>query len=190
MTEFLSTYGWNLLALLVATKALAAGYFFTFKKTEVTYAIMPLSVLLFLLVSFATFEQNISIGLGILGVLSFIRLRSSLDSLTDTVVLLSAVIFGILAAEISQTSWLVSAYAVVLILFGVTLLSAKIMAPKAQKTMSLTIDELVLLPTNTDRENFKKRLEQDFGIEVLQFEILSVDYVRDASKITITYLKP
>ena len=188
MKDFLATYGWNLLALFAATKLLALGYFWQFQKKQVTLSLVPVALLLFLLVAFASFEENISIGLGILGVLSFIRLRSTIDSLTDAVTLLTAVIFGILAAEISDIWWLVAAYGLVLLTFAGMAFWSRLAAPYERKQMQITLDELVLLPSDTDCLAFKKRLEKEFGITVLQFRVLSVDYVRDASKISIEYV--
>ncbi|PID70671.1 hypothetical protein CSB37_01135 [bacterium DOLZORAL124_38_8] len=188
MKEFITLYGWNLLGLFSTTFFLSVGYFIWNRKKEVSLAIVPLALLLFLLVSLASFEQNISVGLGIFGVLSFIRLRSSIDSLTDTVMLLMAVVIGILAAQVPNPVWLLLSYGVILFVFlGIILLDTYGFVAE-QRTMKITFDELIILKNKKEKEDFAKRLQKEFGVRVLHFEVLTVDYLRDATKIAVTYL--
>jgi hypothetical protein len=173
-----------LFATLFFTGISALYYYKLYFKRDIAAATVMFSLLVFCIVFFVSFEHNIGLGIGLLGILSLIRLRSTPENLVDISFVFYAITIGLLNASIQGigTILLVNAIISIVLYF----LSTNIFFKKRIVKTRIIFDDLNFEEMHS-REELKKRIKKDLKIEALTAEITKIDYMKDCVTVNITY---
>ncbi|MBI4235485.1 DUF4956 domain-containing protein [Candidatus Peregrinibacteria bacterium] len=165
--------------------SLAATCFYKFShKKDLASAIILYSLMVFLIVYFVSFENNLGLGVGLLGILSLIRLRTTLENLTDISFAFYAITLGLLNASIQNNYIMISVDGI--LTFIIILLSSQLIFRRKIVTTRVIFDDLNFEKLN-DKKSLMKRVEKDLKIKPLNVSIGKIDYLKDSVTLTITY---
>lgn len=158
-------------------------YIFNFKR-DIAGASMIFSVLVFFIVYFVSFENNIGLGIGLLGILSLIRLRSTPENLTDIGLIFYAISLGLLNASIENI------YSMILVdiassLVLVSMVSGFVFRKKIA-SMKLIFDDLNF-EDKKNMEKIKERIKKEHNITPIYARISRIDHLRDSVTVNIYY---
>jgi hypothetical protein len=159
--------------------AAAIFYRWKFKKPDVSFAIALWGILVFAIVFFVAFDANsLGLGIGLLGILSLVRLRSNLENLVDVGFVFFAICLGLLNAKIAPVKFAAGAD---LILISLLFASSFLWGKNWQKTR-IIFDEIHNAKLS-DEKFWRKKIEEKCGISPAQIEIKRVDFLRDSTVI-------
>lgn len=145
---------------------------------------MIFSLLVFCIVFFVSFEHNIGLGIGLLGILSLIRLRSTPENLIDISFIFYSITVGLLNASIQSigTIWVVNA-----ILTGILFaISSHFLFRKKIVSTRVIFDDLNFKEMHSSRE-LKERIKKDLNIEAIEARVTRIDHLRDTVTVRVTY---
>ncbi len=159
-------------------------HYYRYFKRDVAFAIVVYSLLVFCIVYFVSFENNLGLGIGLLGILSLIRLRSTPENLIDIGFAFYSITIGLLNASILnvRTVLLVN---VVLLIVLVLFASKAIYRQNAIKTV-VTFDDLESEKLH-DQTALMRRIQKKFGVTPIKFKVRDVNYLKDSITVEITY---
>jgi len=177
---FFSQAGLTLLFSLLA----AFFYYKKFYKKDIATSVVLYSLLIFNIVFFISFENNIGLGIGLLGILSLIRLRSTLDNLTDIGFIFYAIGIGLLNASISSIPTLLVVDG--LLAFILILLSSDLILFKEKLKTEIVFDELIVKKAN-DLESVKKEIQKQYGIYPIHVNVKNINHLKDSTTIEVIY---
>jgi len=159
-------------------------HYYRFFKRGIAIAIVTYSLLVYCIVYFVSFENNLGLGIGLLGILSLVRLRSTPESPTDIGFIFYSITIGLLNASIDNA--MTAIFVNTLILFVITFLASGILFKTDAVKTEVTFDDLVAEKLH-DHEALMKRVEKKFGIRPLRIKVKNINYLRDSITIEVTY---
>ena len=170
---------------LVFSTIAASFYYHFYKKQDITFAIILNSLLVFSIVYFVSFDNNIGLGIGLLGILSLIRLRSTVDNLIDIGFIFYAITIGLLNASITGSLSTIIGINVFLnaVLF---ILASPLVFKKRFASTRIIFDDLNFDHLNKPEE-LKKRIRKELKIDPITIKVMTVDYLKDSVTLRITY---
>ena len=142
------------------------------------------SLLIFCIVYFVSFENNIGLGIGLLGILSLIRLRTTLGNLTDTGFAFYSITIGLLNASINDLTTILIVD--IVLTFMIILLSTRLIFPRNIVTSTVIFDDLDFTHLD-DQKYLKERLHKDLKIKPMRVSVEKVDYLKDSVTVKVTY---
>ncbi len=160
-------------------------YYRHYLKRDIAISIVLYSLFVFCIVYFVSFEDNMGLGLGLLGILSLIRLRSSVDNLVDIGFVFYSITLGLLNAAIQESLEVVLGLNVFLSLM-ILLLGSGVVFKRNVATTIITFDDLDL-DRLADPTYLKSRVKQRLHVTPLDLQVDNVNYLRDSVTVTVTY---
>jgi len=159
-------------------------HYYRYFKRDIAFAIVVYSLLVFCIVYFVSFENNLGLGIGLLGILSLIRLRSTPENLIDIGFAFYAITIGLLNASIGdvRTVLLVN----VVLLFVLILFASKLLYRQSAIKSVVTFDDLESEKLH-DQAALLKRIKKKFGVTPIQFKVKEINYLKDSITVEITY---
>lgn len=153
-------------------------------KKDLASAIILYSLMVFCIVYFVSFENNLGLGVGLLGILSLIRLRTTLENLTDISFAFYAITLGLLNASIQDNYTMVFVDGI--LTFIIILLASKLIFRRKIVTTRVIFDDLNFEKLN-DKKLLMKRVEKDLKIKPISVSVGKIDYLKDCVTLNITY---
>lgn len=163
----------------------AIFYYRHYLKRDIAISIILYSLFVFCIVYFVSFEDNLGLGLGLLGILSLIRLRSSVDNLIDIGFIFYSITIGLLNASIQEVLPMIISVNVFLTLM-ILLLGSGVIFQRNLATTKITFDDLDL-DRLADPSYLKGRVKERLRVNVLDLQVENVNYLRDSVTVTVTY---
>lgn len=167
---------------IVAVSVLAfALYFPRYGRRDMIVAILGLNVgVLVVSSTLSTAEVGAGLGLGLFGVLSIIRLRSSELEQEEIAYYFTALALGLLGGISADPFWLSPALMVVLL--------AVLFIGDHPKLFAQSRSQIVTLDSAfTDEQAIVNRIEQLFGVEVRRLRVQKVDLVNDSTVVDVRF---
>ena len=167
---------------IVAIAVLSYGvYFRRHRRRDMTLAYVALNVgVMALATVLAGLNVGTGLGLGLFGVLSLIRLRSSEISQEEVAYYFVSLALGLIAGFHPQPLWLVPA-------LGSLLVAMMFVADhpglyRRDRRQVITLDAAI-----TDEEELVERLEKLLGATVTHLIVQEVDLVRDLTEVDVRF---
>lgn len=170
---------------LVAVTVLAFGlYFPRHRRRDLVVAYLGVNVgVLAVAATFASSTVGAGLGLGLFGVLSIIRLRSSELSQTEVAYYFAALALGLLGGLGSATGWLsVAGSALVLVVMAA---ADHPRVLRRSRSRTIVVDRAIL-----DEDALVTHLEQLLGARVHGVSVQRVDLVNDTTWVDVRYRAP
>lgn len=156
-----------------------AIYFPRHRRTDLVVAFLGVNIgVLGVAVTLATQEVGMGLGMGLFGVLSIIRLRSSEISQTEVAYYFAALAIGLVAGLSSTPS--VTAVAVILAIVAVLAL-----ADSRWFTGRSTSQEVMVERAITDRVELVEHLEHILNARVIDVKVIRLDCVNDTTWVSV-----
>lgn len=179
-THFLSAIGITLLFSFLT----ALFYYFRYGKRDISNSIVIYSLLVFSIVYFVSFENNLGLGIGLLGILSLVRLRSTPENPIDIGFIFYSISIGLLNASIDNI------YTVVIINLILTatiiFLSSGLIFKKDLMKIEIIFDDLFAEKLD-NQENLVKMIQEKYGITPKKIRIKNINYLKDSITVIINY---
>jgi hypothetical protein len=177
----LPIFAFDLVAIVVLSYGL---YFRRHRRPDMPLAFVALNVGVMTLASvLATVNVGTGLGLGLFGVLSLIRLRSSEIAQEEVAYYFTALALGLVAGFRPDPQWLVPA-------LGSLLLAVVYVADHPGLHRRNRRQVLRLDAAYTDEAQLMARLESLLGAEVTRMVVTEVDLVRDTTEVDVRYRLP
>jgi hypothetical protein len=167
---------------LVAITVLTYGvYFRRHRRRDMLLAYMALNVgVMAVAIALASNTVSAGLGLGLFGVLSIIRLRSSEITQEEVAYYFVALAMGLLAGIEIRPEWLNPALIVTMVAVMFLVDHPRLLAPYRQQ-------EVTLDAAYTDEAELVRRLERLLCAEVMRVVVSRVDLVRDTTTVDVRY---
>ena len=174
-----------ILADLVAVTALVFGlYFPRYRRKDMVVAILTLNVsVMGVATALASAEVTAGLGLGLFGVLSIIRLRSSELDQEEVAYYFASLAMGLLAGVSVQPLWLTPA-------LMVAILAALFVGDHPSLFNQSRHQSVNLDAAFTDERQLVARLESLLGGTVQRVKVKKVDLVNDTTSVDVRYRLP
>ncbi len=162
----------------------AAFYYLRYHKRNISIAIIIYSLLVFCIVYFVSFENNLGLGIGLLGILSLVRLRSTPENPIDIGFVFYSITIGLLNASIE------SILTIIVIDFIITtivlLLSLELFFKYDINKTEIVFDDLIAEKLS-NKEKLTKKVTEQFGITPVKVKVKNINYLKDSITIVVTY---
>ena len=169
-----------LILTIISTATVSVIYLSFFHKKEIPFAMITFSIFVYLIVNLVSFESNLGLGIGLLGILSLIRLRSSISNLVDISFLFFAITIGLINAANIELNQLLSLNFGLIIILGIgSLVYTK--TPN-YKTTTIVIDEII-----TNEKDLISKLEKEHKVEIKELQVVKIDHLKDSMVVNIEY---
>ncbi|WP_336725009.1 DUF4956 domain-containing protein [Cellulosimicrobium cellulans] len=170
---------------LVAVTVLAFGlYFPRHRRRDLVVAYLGVNVgVLAVAATLATSSVGAGLGLGLFGVLSIIRLRSTELSQTEVAYYFAALALGLLGGLGATTGWL-SLVGMALVVGVMAVVDHPRVLRRAQ-SQSVVVDRAL-----ADRAELTRYLEELLGAEVRGVSVQRLDLVNDTTWVDVRYTEP
>ncbi|WPF67040.1 MULTISPECIES: DUF4956 domain-containing protein [unclassified Corynebacterium] len=156
-----------------------AIYFPRHRRTDLVVAFLGVNIGVFgVATTLASHEVGMGLGMGLFGVLSIIRLRSSQISQTEVAYYFAALAIGLVAGLSSTPS--VTDVAVIVAIVAVLAL-----ADSRWFTGRSTSQEVMVERAIADRAELVEHLEQTLGARVLGVKVIRLDCVNDTTWVSV-----
>lgn len=167
---------------IVAVSVLAfALYFPRYGRRDMIVAILGLNVgVLVVSSTLSTADVGAGLGLGLFGVLSIIRLRSSELEQEEIAYYFTALALGLLGGISADPFWLSPTLMVVLL--AVLFIGDHPQLFAQSRSQIVTLDSAF-----TDEQAIVNRIEQLFGAEVRRLRVQKVDLVNDSTVVDVRF---
>lgn len=181
LNSFLFSIGLTLLF----SSITAVFYYQTFVKQGIALSVVLYSLLVYNIVYFVSFEDNIGLGIGLLGILSLIRLRTAVNNLIDIAFVFYAITLGLLNASIADSPELLVGLNIFLTAM-ICLLSSPILFQRRRVKTKVVFDDLDL--ADLHKQNLLiERVHKKLKVDPLEIEVVEVDYLKDTVTLKVTY---
>ena len=158
-------------------------YYRRHRRRDLVTAFAVLNVAVFAVAAvLGSSTVGIGVGMGLFGVLSIIRLRSTLISESDIAYYFSALSIGLIAGLTERNIW-VASLLIALILLTVTLVDARHILP-ASRHQHMRLDRAF-----TDEDELREYVEEILGFPVTNLEVVSTDFVHDTTRIDVRWTR-
>lgn len=181
----LDTFILPLLLTLLFTSIAAVYYHNRYYKQDITLSIVLYGLLVFCIVYFVSFENNIGLGIGLLGILSLIRLRTTLGNLVDIGFIFYSITLGLLNASIKEGIPVIAA--VNFFITAILLVLASGFVFKRRVVASRIVFDEIEPETLTDLTALKKRAKEVLKTEPLDVKVIRVDHLKDSVTVKVRY---
>lgn len=164
-----------------------ASYFHykKFLKQGIAVSVVVFSLLVFFIVKFVSFEDNIGLGIGLLGILSLIRLRTALGSLIDISFIFYAITIGLLNASLVDAPFALIMTNLFLTTVVCVMASGLIFRKEIAST-KVTLDDVDL--AGLDNINYLKlKIADKIGIRPIFVKVDNIDFLKDTVTLKVTY---
>lgn len=152
-----------------------AIYFPRHHRTDLVVAFLGVNIgVLGVAATLATQEVGMGLGMGLFGVLSIIRLRSSEISQTEVAYYFAALAIG-LVAGLSTTPTITAVAVIFAIVVVLTLADSRWFTGRS------TSQEVMVERAIADREDLVAHLESLLGVRVIEVKVIRLDYVNDTT---------
>jgi hypothetical protein len=167
--------------LVAITVLVFALYFPRYHRKDMVVAILSLNIgVMAVATALASSEVSAGLGLGLFGVLSIIRLRSSEIAQEEIAYYFSALALGLLAGFEVSPAWLTPAL--------MTAILVALFVGDHPRLFSSSRQQSVNLDTAfTDETQLTARLEDLLGAEVVKLKVKKVDLVNDTTSVDVRY---
>lgn len=157
--------------------ATAFYYYLKYHRRDLAVSVVLYSLFIFSIVYLVSFEGNLGLGIGLLGILSIIRFRSIPENLIDIGFIFYAIALGLLNASIDD--YVSMAIADAMLTVVLILMTYGFLFKKDLIKVELILDEIPLDQLN-DRKNLMKLIEKKYSICPVSVQVLRVDYLKDS----------
>jgi len=166
--------------------ALSAGvYFRIYNKRDVAFSTALYGLLIFCIVYFVSFESNIGLGIGLLGILSLIRLRSTPENLIDISFVFYSITIGLLNASMSDkllTIIIADGFLTVILIA----LASGLFFRRNIVSSKVVFDDLEFEKLDSVKY-LKERVKKDLKIDPIYVSVTRIDYLKDSVNLRVTY---
>ena len=165
---------------------LSAFYYFKiYLKKDIAFATAFYGLLVFCIVYFVSFESNIGLGIGLLGILSLIRLRSTPENLVDIGFIFYAITIGLLNASLENDLLTIVSIDFFLTIILILLVFISNLGKNIVSTR-ITFDDIDFEKLDSERY-LRERVHESLNITPLTLRVTRVDYLKDSVNVRITY---
>ncbi|MFK7917740.1 MAG: DUF4956 domain-containing protein [Ilumatobacter sp.] len=166
----------------VAITVLVFGlYFPRYQRKDMMVAILSLNIgVMAVATALSSAEVSAGLGLGLFGVLSIIRLRSSEIAQEEIAYYFSALALGLLAGFEVNPLWLTPALMAAIIVALFVGDHPRVFASSRQQSMNLD-------SAFTDERKLVERLENLLGADVVKVKVKRVDLVNDTTSVDVRF---
>jgi hypothetical protein len=167
---------------LIAISVLTYGvYFRRHRRRDMLLSFMALNVgVMAVAIALSSNTVSAGLGLGLFGVLSIIRLRSSEITQEEVAYYFVSLAMGLLAGIEIQPEWLNPALIVTMVAVMFLVDHPRLLAPYRQQIVTLDA-------AYTDEGELVRRLERLLCAEVMHVAVSRVDLVRDTTTVDVRY---
>ena len=182
MTTFLHTYAPLIAVDLVAIAILVFGvYFPRHRRTDLVIAFLGVNIgVLAVAMTLASSTVSAGLGLGLFGVLSIIRLRSTEISQREVAYYFASLAIGLLTG--------MSASITPLLLVGVALIIAALALTDSAFFSRYGSQQVQLDRAISDEATLVDVLSERLGVRVISASVVRLDYVNDSTLVDVRYL--
>lgn len=169
----------------IAISALVFGlYFPRYQRKDMVVAILGLNIgVMAVATALASSDVSAGLGLGLFGVLSIIRLRSSELAQEEVAYYFSSLALGLLAGFAVDPLWVGPALMVTIVLALFIGDHPRLFAGNRHQTVNLDA-------AYTDEAKLITRLEELLDAEVLKVNVKKVDLVNDTTTVDVRFRRP
>ncbi len=160
-------------------------YFRIYSKKDIAFATSFYGLLVFCIVYFVSFESNLGLGIGLLGILSLIRLRSTPENLVDIGFIFYAITIGLLNASLKDDFLSIAVIDLVLTFVLITLVFVSTLRKNIVSTR-VTFDDIDFEKLDS-QDYLTDRVKKALKITPLTIRVTRVDYLKDSVNVRITY---
>ena len=167
--------------IVAVTVLVFALYFPRYQRKDMVVAILSLNIgVMAVATALASSEVSAGLGLGLFGVLSIIRLRSSEIAQEEIAYYFSALALGLLAGFEVSPVWLTPALMTAILAALFVGDHPGLFANSRQQSVNLDA-------AFTDEAQLTARLERLLGAEVVKLKVKKVDLVNDTTSVDVRY---
>ena len=168
----------------VLTMIIMVGWLYRSSQSvpSMPLVLSSLNVGLFAALAAITFGNfNAAIGFGLFGLLSMLRLRSAAFTIKDVAYTFLALIFGLINGLPDRPFLL-------LVIINVGLLLVVAVTDTGRNEKPTRVMELTLEHAYSDPAEVRAALEQKLAVEVTSIVIEEIDFVRETTRLSISYV--
>ena len=172
----------DLLAVIILVRLI---YFKTYQKSEQFFTFFTFNVTIFLITNLLNHvEMSMGAAFGLFAVFSMLRYRTESISTRDMTYLFLVIAIGLLTA-VSKGGWdeLIALNGIIIVM--TTLLESNLLIKKEHS--KIIMYERIELIHQDKRKELMEDLIVRTGLKVHRVEILSIDFLKDATRMTIYY---
>lgn len=174
--------------LLITLAFLTISSIFHYKiytKKDFSFAIILYGILIFSIVYSVSFEDNLGLGIGLLGILSIIRLRSTPENFIDIGFIFYSITIGLINASIPDQILFTTGINTILttLLIGISFYINK--APTTY-SISLTLDE-INLDLIDSTEYISSKISAKTNLNIKEIQIIKIDYIKESVNLKVYY---
>jgi Domain of unknown function (DUF4956) len=163
----------------------SAIYFRIYNKKDVAFSTAFYGILVFSIVYFVSFESNLGLGIGLLGILSLIRLRSTPENLIDISFIFYSITIGLINASVSDDYMSIAILDLVLTVILIVLASG-VLFRKNIVSSKVVFDDLEFEKLDSVKY-LKERVKKELKIDPIYVAVTRIDYLKDSVNLRVTY---
>lgn len=184
LVELTIRFGIDLIAMLLLVFGM---YYRRYRDKELVTAAALFNIFAFAVLSIlSSVEFSVAAGFGLFAILALFSLRSEQISKTEITYFFGSIAIAVICSIQGTSLPLVS------MIIGIILLGAWIIdhpsVLKSAHSIKVTLDKIDAHALS-DTEAMRLALSARLGVEVVSFEISSLDYVRDMASVKVNYRK-
>lgn len=181
-TKFLSRFLVDIAAVFILVRFI---YYRNYKRTDLFLTFFGFNIIIFLITYLLNkVEMSMGAAFGLFAVFSVLRYRTEGLSPKDVTYLFLSIALGLITA-ISKGSWDDFGIMAALLLIIIALLEGNWLMKK-EMTKNVIYDKIHLITPEKTAELLAD-LESRTGLKIHHFEIKNIDFLKDATEITIFY---
>jgi len=184
--QFTLLFGMNLIAIFIVVYLI---YYRRYHDKKGFIAYMLFNIFLFTVVFFLIRNDSVvSLGFAIFGILSLIRLRSDTNSKIEITYYFIAMSIALLNGMVGAAHIPLMIWVNAILVFCVFIFDHPMLFDHTHEKILYRLDSV---PANllADKEETKNILWSILSVEVMEYEVIEVDSIRDSSKLRVTYKK-
>lgn len=174
----------NLVAMILLTRFI---YYRSYRRSDLFLTFFSFnSIIFFVTYLLNKVEMSTGAAFGLFAVFSILRYRTEGISAKDMTYLFLSIALGLLTA-VSKVSWMEQAVICAVILLLTFLLESNLLMKK-ESSKIVYYDNINLASENSQQELLED-LRKRTGLNIHRYEILEIDFLKDACRITIYYFE-
>ena len=174
----------NLVAMILLTRFI---YYRSYRRSDLFLTFFSFnSIIFFVTYLLNKVEMSTGAAFGLFAVFSILRYRTEGISAKDMTYLFLSIALGLLTA-VSKVSWMEQAVICAVILLLTFLLESNLLMKK-ESSKTVFYDNINLASENAQQELLED-LRKRTGLNIHRYEIVEIDFLRDACRITIYYFE-
>lgn len=174
----------NLVAMILLTRFI---YYRSYRRSDLFLTFFSFnSIIFFVTYLLNKVEMSTGAAFGLFAVFSILRYRTEGISAKDMTYLFLSIALGLLTA-VSKVSWMEQSVICCVILLLTFLLESNLLMKK-ESSKTVLYDNINLAGANAQQELLDD-LRKRTGLNIHRYEILEIDFLKDACRITIYYFE-